>query len=393
MWTFFEGIKLRYYFTIWVMLFATPTFAESLDVEKNLSNVETHAFVSQGFIYSTENNYLTRSTNGSFDFTEAGINFSKQLSDELRMGMQFFSRSLGPTGSYDAKFDWYYLDYHWSDALKFKAGRVKIPFGLYNDMSDIDSARVPILLPQSIYPSSNRDFLLAQTGIDIYGYIKMGGGGGLDYHLYSGTIDIEVNNVPSSPLQVDSTNVPYLVGSRVIYETPLNGLRFGASAQTLRLDIGASTNTAPATKFDLATSAFLWVLSGEYTQDKFLFATEYSRWQVESESSAQGTFPSSKTISERAYGMASYRMTDKLQPGMYYSVLYPNQDSTSDPGDVQHDIAGTIRYDVNPNWLLKFEGHYMSGTAGVSPSLNGNTARDDLPEHWSVFMIKTTVYY
>ena len=44
--------------------------------------------------------------------------------------------------------------------LKF----IRLPFGLYNDINDIDAARVPILLPQSIYPATSRDYLLAQTG-------------------------------------------------------------------------------------------------------------------------------------------------------------------------------------------------------------------------------------
>ena len=56
------------------------------------------------------------------------------------------------------------FDYRFKDWLGIRAGRVKIPFGLYNDSSDVDSARVPILLPQSLYPTLNRDFLLAQTG-------------------------------------------------------------------------------------------------------------------------------------------------------------------------------------------------------------------------------------
>jgi hypothetical protein len=36
------------------------------------------------------------------------------------------------------------------------------PFGLYNEINDIDAARAAILLPQSVYPAQNRDFPLVK---------------------------------------------------------------------------------------------------------------------------------------------------------------------------------------------------------------------------------------
>src|SRR5258708_35984070 len=131
--------------------------------------VEVHAFASQGFILTRDNNYLAnKTTNGSFQFSEVGINFTKSVTDKLRVGVQLFAQDLGPTGNYNAKVDWFYLDYRLFDWLGFRAGRVKIPFGLYNDINDIDAARNPVLLPQSVYPVQNRNYLLAQTGAELY---------------------------------------------------------------------------------------------------------------------------------------------------------------------------------------------------------------------------------
>src|SRR6267142_5985687 len=95
--------------------------------------LEFHAFVSEGYLKSSDNNYLADSKRGSFEFWEAGINATKQLTDRLRMGIQLFSRDLGPLGDYKAKVDWAYLDYNWKDWLGVRAGRIKLPFGLYND--------------------------------------------------------------------------------------------------------------------------------------------------------------------------------------------------------------------------------------------------------------------
>src|SRR6187399_3000962 len=62
--------------------------------------VDVHAFVSQGYMITTESNYIAHSRRGTFEFTEVGINFTKNISDDLRVGMQLFSRDLGTVGNY-----------------------------------------------------------------------------------------------------------------------------------------------------------------------------------------------------------------------------------------------------------------------------------------------------
>ena len=116
-----------------------------------------------------------KSQRGSFDFNEVGINFTKSLGERLRFGIQFFARDVGPVGNDTPRVDWFFLDYRFTDWLGVRAGRLKVPFGLYNEVNDVDSARVPVLLPQAVYPILNRDLLLAQTGFELYGYHEDGG--------------------------------------------------------------------------------------------------------------------------------------------------------------------------------------------------------------------------
>jgi hypothetical protein len=351
-----------------------------------------HAFGSQGFIATTRNNYIdTNSTHGSFQFSEVGINFTKVLLDKLRFGVQLFAEDLGPTGNYNARADWFYLDYRWQDWLGLRAGRVKIPFGLYNEINDVDSARISVLLPQSVYPIQNRDYLLAQTGGELYGYLRLGRLGALDYGGYAGTIFVDATSQPGSPFQILNVNVPYLVGGRVIWETPAEGLRLGGSIQALRLDLQILAGTQTVT---VEAPVVLSVGSIEYSAHDLLLAAEYSRWFVKDDSSAPTIFPSSHVVtSERGYAMAGYRVAKWLQPGAYYSLLFPDVTQRSGRENVQHDIAATLRFDLNANWLVKLEGHYMLGTAGVTPGLNGTTPLSALDRDWSVFLVKTTAYF
>ena len=179
------------------------------------TDVKVHAFVSQGFIKTTANEYLARSKRGSFDFTEVGINFTTHLSKQLRVGMQLFAQNLGPIGNYTPRFDWYYLDYRFRDWFGLRAGRTKIPFGLYNESADIDAARVPILLPQSVYPSDHREYLLAQTGIEVYGNKRLGPLGEVEYRGYGGTLDMGLR---WDPLRRHHRRLqmPYVYGGRLL---------------------------------------------------------------------------------------------------------------------------------------------------------------------------------
>jgi hypothetical protein len=361
-----------------------PSLGQSVDLQ-------LHGFVSQGFLLTTGNNYLADSQQGSFEFAEAGLNVTATLSDKLRAGMQLFARDLGPTGDYGATVDWFYLDYRWRDWLGVRAGRVKIPFGLYNDTADIDAAHGVVLLPQSVYPAQNRDYLLAQTGMELYGYRDLGTAGALDYRLYAGTIFLEIADQPGRPYELAKLTVPYVVGGRLLWEPPIEGLRMGGSVQALRLESELLFPMNPD-RIEVNLPALLWIGSLEYAWHDWLFAAEYSRWQTELESSEPMLFPEVTTVSERAYAQAAVRLKPSLQAGLYYSLLYPNVEDRSGREAQQHDVAATIRYDINFNWLIKLEAHYMHGTAGLSSSLNDEPL-DQLAPDWAVFLAKTTAYF
>jgi hypothetical protein len=386
-----------------LVLATTHVAADDLD-EPAVPTIDVHGFVSQGYLQTSSNDYLTQdSTRGSFEFTEVGLNFTSQLTDELRVGVQLFARDLGDLGNYEPQFDWYYLDYRFRDWFGIRAGRTKIPFGLYNETSDIDAARVPVLLPQSVYPIQNRDYLLAQTGGEVYGTLRLGGAGDVEYRAYGGTIHVESD----SSDEIRNVTVPYVYGGRLMWLTPVQGLQMGGSAQRLRLDFDfvppeeslAPLEAAGLLPPDFSGSVFarirglLWVASLEYQVADFLFATEYSRWHLELDSSLPVLVPHTKAINERYYAMASYRVTPWFSPGVYYSLMFPDADVRSGRAAYQHDLAITFRYDLNAHWLVKLEGHYMHGTAALSPAENAGQPIDTLSKDWGLLLVKTTAYF
>jgi hypothetical protein len=369
--------------------------------------VDVHAFVSQGFIKSTGNEFLAKSKRGSFEFTEVGVNLTRSLGENLRVGVQLFTRDLGPIGNYRARFDWFDLDYHFFDWLGVRAGRTKLPYGLYNETSDIDAARVPVLLPQSVYPTASRDTLLAQTGIELYGYVPLGVAGALDYRLYGGTLYLDLGDTVSNRLA--GSEVPYLIGGRALWNTPLLGLSVGGTLQLLRFD-ATYTPSGPedaglvrAVRQGLVPGDYvgpisfeapvlLWLGSLEYSVGDLLLASEYGRGWSDIDVTEPAPASAAATTNESFYVMASYRMTPWFDPGLYYSVLFPNVKDRRGREAQQHDVALTLRFDLTEHWLLKAETHYMHGTAGLDATLNG-APKAELEADWGVLLLKTTAYF
>ncbi len=375
----------------------SPANAAELDDAPSPSAVAVHAFVSQGYIKSTGNDYLVQSKGaGSFDYSEAGINFTAQLTDNFRVGIQLFANELGKLGQYATSADWYYLDYHLRDTFGIRAGRLKMPLGFYGDIADIDAARVPVLLPSGVYPAVNRDLLLAQTGGEIYGHLRAGLLGALDYRLFGGSLQIVLPSQAGSPTQISNYAVPYVGGGRVLWETPLEGLRVGLTGVALRAKASAVFPGAgtPAPMLNESEDLYYGIGSIEYAVHDLLLQAEFASSRAALTTDNPTTFPNRLVVSEAGYGLAAYRVRRWLEPGVYYSLAYfdRNLGAEQDDRNVQHDLAATLRFDVNTFWIVKVEGHFMHGTELIN---GGDIMADVLtnPVNWGVFLIKTTGYF
>lgn len=136
-----------------LVLGAIPAAAQSLED----LNIQVHGYATQGLLYTSQNNILTtNSSDGSPAWTEAVVNISAQPIPKLRVGVQGRYFLLGNIGN-QISLDWAQADYKVNDKFGVRFGKVKVPWGLYNDTQDIDPSYMWSLLPQGVYPIMSRN--------------------------------------------------------------------------------------------------------------------------------------------------------------------------------------------------------------------------------------------
>jgi hypothetical protein len=370
----------------------------------NAPAVDFHGFASQGFLYSTEYNYLAdNSTDGSFKFSEAGLNASMNPFPRTRITAQTFLFDVGNVGQYDLLLDYASIEYTFSDKFSVRGGRVRRPSGIYNHIQDVDLARTYVLLPQGMYDSRWRDFSGSLDGGEIYGNFSLGKAGGVSYESYVGMVNMAANGGVARSLQ-NSLPAPYpysqyrgidscmIVGSQFWWNTPVDGLRAGVSVGYLQ-NFGYSIYVDPLVggpgliheKGNIPFQQY----SLEYTWKSWTFQGEYYTYNFTGHDYVGG-FPIKNVASEPGswYVGASHRFNKWLEVGAYYTEFYADKnDRGGTTAQHQRDTTLSLRFDPKDWWIIKLEGHYINGTALLNDDAH-NPNRDD--RGWFMLAVKTT---
>jgi hypothetical protein len=338
------------------------------------SAIAIHGFVTQGFLFSSNNNYLTmKSSEGSLRWTDGAFSVSDSFTDKLRAGIQLHMYQLGDLGGAHLQIDWASGDYRFNDHFGVRAGKVKTVIGLFNDSQDVDAIFLWILLPQSMYQIDNKSFLLSHWGGDVYGNFSLGNKlGRLQFSGYAGQASLDLHGgyvEQFSDAGIVFTTAPSgkTYGGDVRWDALLKGLTFGSSANVLALD-----GAAPQGSMHLA-STFTNAEYAQFQKGKVYFAGEYRRTPLDTMVKAGPIMISLPDDARSWYAMGSYRFTKKVQAGSYYSHYVNKSLNTSLPANYSKDWVVSGRYDFNAYFYGKIEGHFLHGTGlGYYASTNTN---------------------
>jgi len=355
--------------------------------------VDFHGFVSQGFLYSSDYNYLgDNSSKGSFQFTEAGLNASFNPLPRTRIAAQAFTYDIGQAGKYDVVLDYALAEYAFNDYFGIRAGRIRRPQGIYNDIQDVDVARTFVLLPQGIYDARWRDFYVSLDGGEFFGTIPLKFAGSLSYEFYGGMINpsmdggaaLEISGSLPPSGHLDSIDSADEFGGQLWWNTPVDGLRFGAAGGVVPVFNFDATIQTPGGPFNPnnRNEAAFQQYSAEYL---------WKAWTFQSEIYLRDYFPEAATMPDTHlltwYGSAEYRFNKWFEAGAYYTEYYGDLTQPDNSLLYQKDAALALRFDATEWWTFKIEGHYIRGTGLLQDNANNPVQGDN---GWWMLAVKTT---
>ncbi|HMJ90316.1 MAG TPA: hypothetical protein VK530_10890 [Candidatus Acidoferrum sp.] len=376
-----------------------------------LPPITFHGFASQGFLASTDYNYLGDSTDGSFEFTEIGINASFSPFKRTRITAQVFDFDLGDVNNFKPFLDYASVEYTLNDYVGVRGGRVRRPGGIYNHIQDVDLARTSVLLPQGMYDARWRDFSTSIDGGVVFGNISMKKAGSLSYEGFAGVMNLSADGGIARIIEnglrskgggeLDSFTSPVIVGGQLWWNTPVAGLRAGAMFANVfdfGYDISIDHPQVGLISVEDRSAIFAHMYSVEYLWKSWTFQAEYFNFELDGtttqENAALGTSKSpSASHSDTWYFGAAYRFNKWIEAGAYYTEYYGNIDDRSGSklpvgsDGFQKDVALSLRFDPKDWWILKLEGHYIRGTGLLSDDAANPTRNDD---GWWMFAAKTT---
>ena len=213
-------------FILFILFIASPVQSIPLEI---------HGFLSQGYLQTDRGDYMVKTDDGTFKFNEMGFNVSNDISEDIRLGIQFISKSFGDLSENTSNVDWAYADYRWRNYLGFRFGRIKVPFGLYNEIRDIDMLRTSIFLPSCIYSESWRDTLKSIDGVGLYGYLSLNALGDINYQALTGHQHLSIDGGIAhyieriGTFEITSLEAKKSYIGSVIWDLPIEGLSIGSS--------------------------------------------------------------------------------------------------------------------------------------------------------------------
>lgn len=390
--TFEYRAIIAYY--LLVALYSAATQAEPRFMPEDL---QVHGFLTQGFFHTSDNNVFGQSDDGiSPGLTEIGLNMNYQPIDKLRFAAQGLYRRAGDVDPGSVRLDYGLADLtlleYDSGKIGIRGGRIKIPFGLYNETRDVAFTHPTILLPQGIYFDRSRSLMLSADGGSLYAEQRT------DYGDFSFKFNV---GVPSNDLREIRTVVLGTQNATGIFNTKpsiatqltydLNGGEYTFAVSYLDLEFDYLP-TIGETLRKSSTQIQPLMFSAQYNGEKFTLTSEYQyRWNT------FGNFaPGGKFVTESWYIEGSYRLLPQLQATVRYDTLSIDKNDRNGNGAVAlgyprhvafaQDWVFGLRWDITSSWMVRGDYTRVHGTAWLPQADNPIVERD--VQNWDLYALQ-----
>jgi len=395
------------------------------------SPVAVHGSVSATAAISDNYNFLG-DTKDSLDLNivEVTLNSSYRFPNGLRAMAQVYGYKL--EGYEKLMIDFANLDWQYNEAFGARLGYVKLPFGFYNEVLDVDSIRPFAFLPTVTYQKTYRPIANNILGLCVYGTTPSSKAGSLEYQAYAGTKDRVNGDTPlfrvlgsTNFLAYDRLKFDAVYGGSLIWNTPLEGFRAVASA-TFLPGLSINSHVRNAADLSVVPSAYAYLpisfgtsywntnLAGtpgymdvdynqfrtglEYTWKDFVFSAEYTRVDTQIDLNSLIAKAHTSGSSDNFYGMVTWQATKEIGLGAYYGESYEDRHDRTPaaspfaPSHVGYtkDLALAFSYAPADWCIFKVENHFYNGTSQIHNRAGWNGTPSSWPKSWNYFVLKST---
>lgn len=361
---------------------------------------QVHGYAAQGFVLSSDNDFFGDSTDGSFDYYEAGINAAVQVRPNLLFAAQAAVRDAGISDDGHARIDYALADYRvLADATMqagVRAGKVKNALGFYNDTRDVVFTRPSILLPSVYADNQNqRSLIFTAPGAQIYG----GAVTGQHEWSFTGTINAERDVRKSDERLLVTLSVPFDLRIGDSWNMQIMDSIAGGKWQLAysRFSGQFRMSTAPEIgvvgRFDVDLDVF----SARYNGERLTLTGEYVLGGNDNRVTLGGVLLLHQdTTGDSGYLQAEYRLTPKWTVMARMDSFFRNRHdrngrefAAANPGVdrrslVSHDFTIGVNWRPDEHWGVWAEHHWINGTATLQALENPPPVRD---QRWSMLML------
>lgn len=364
-------------------------------------DVEVHGFATQGFVKTSANSFFGDSENGSFEFTELGVNATVEPSSSVRLSGQLLSRRAGEMSSGSPKVDFAIADFTIRSTERGSGGlligRIKNPLGLFNETRDVAFTRPGFSVPQVIYFDKIRDVILSSDGA------------GVRIQQFREKANINVYLATGQPQTNENIEYAYLGNgfdgdfdpdglsfiARLLMETPDNRLRGSMSVASASLDF----NRKGTDRIGDGNVEFLyWIGSLQFSTEDWTFTAEYMREPIDWRGFEGSIFDGMSVDAEGYFLQAAWRVAQDVELMFRYEEGFADRADRSGkdmeeatgglvPSHSRYSkiYTGGVRWDFSPSIMFRVEYQRHNGTFVLSNRENPNP--DDLDPDWDLFSL------
>ena len=298
-----------------------------------------HGYLSQAFAVSDGHQVLGIPKQGTFDYRTAALQLRATLSRKDSFVIQLTQERLGESpvtsDGHDIELDWIFYERQFGASTSLRVGRVRVPFGIYNEIRFVGALLPFYRTPEVFYPVGGYAFSSVDGALASRSFFE-GRNFSLDADVYGGEWSfLQVAGAPA-------VTVKNGFGGQLWLRTPVQGLRFGLGGN--RSTWLHSIDQPP----DARVRHDRWVASVDGNFDRVRASAEFER----------ETFPNVDV--QATYLQVTFRATDRLSVNLQASTSQLRLGAAQFDEELARELAAGLGYAIRPDLVVKVEHHWAT---------------------------------